>query len=81
MRLPRDVSGVDLANKLEKYGYRITRQTGSHLRLTTLTNGDHHITIPVHKELRIELLSSILSDIADHLGIDREELLEGLFGK
>ena len=35
MRLPRDLSGIELDVKLEKYGYQITRQTGSHMRLTT----------------------------------------------
>ena len=35
MRLPRDVSGTDLAKVLQAYGYRVTRQTGSHMRLTT----------------------------------------------
>lgn len=35
MRLPRDLSGVDLAKALSRYGYRVTRQTGSYLRLTT----------------------------------------------
>jgi predicted RNA binding protein YcfA (HicA-like mRNA interferase family) len=39
MRLPRDISGIDLATKLEIYGYQITRQTGSHFRLTTFENG------------------------------------------
>ena len=34
MKLPRDISGVELAKALERLGYRITRQTGSHLRLT-----------------------------------------------
>jgi predicted RNA binding protein YcfA (HicA-like mRNA interferase family) len=81
MRLPRDVSGNELAKKLEEYGYQITRQTGSHLRLTTLMNGEHHITIPVHKELRVGLLSTILDDIADHLGISRDDLTKALFGK
>ena len=52
MRLPRDVSGDGMAKKLEKYGYRITRQTGSHLRLTTLSDGERHITNSVDKELR-----------------------------
>ena len=32
MRLPRDVSGADLARRLERLGYRTTRQTGSHIR-------------------------------------------------
>ena len=81
MRLPRDVSGSELAKKLENYGYRVSRQTGSHLRLTTTVKGEHHITIPQHKDLRVGLLGSILSDIADHLGITREELIESLLGK
>ena len=45
MRLPRDVSGDDLAKALAALGYRVTRQTGSHLRLTTLERGEHHVTI------------------------------------
>ena len=81
MRLPRDISGSELARKLEKYGYRVTRQTGSHMRLTTIVKEEHHITIPQHKDLRIGLLSSILTDIADHLRVTREELTESLFGE
>jgi hypothetical protein len=37
MRLPRDVSGDSLAQALKAFGYTITRQSGSHLRLTTQT--------------------------------------------
>lgn len=48
MKLPRDLSGSDLAKRLNALGYQITRQTGSHLRLTTQENGEHHITIPRH---------------------------------
>jgi predicted RNA binding protein YcfA (HicA-like mRNA interferase family) len=32
MRLPRDVSGKQLAILLGRYGYEVTRQTGSHVR-------------------------------------------------
>jgi predicted RNA binding protein YcfA (HicA-like mRNA interferase family) len=81
MRLPRDISGNDLAKRLNKYGYQITRQTGSHLRLTTQLNGEHHITIPQHKDLRIGTLSAILADVAEHVGISRDELITDLFGK
>ena len=42
MRLPRDVGGMDLAKKLQRFGYQVTRQTGSHVRLTTQQNGEHH---------------------------------------
>ena len=47
MRLPRDVSGPALAAALAEFGYRVTRQTGSHMRLTTTERGEHHVTMPV----------------------------------
>ena len=31
---------------LKQYGYEITCQTGSHMRLTTMVGGEHHVTIP-----------------------------------
>jgi predicted RNA binding protein YcfA (HicA-like mRNA interferase family) len=80
MRLPRDIGGLDLAKRLEKYGYRITRQTGSHMRLSTQEKGEHHITIPQHKDLRVGTLHAILTDVADHLGMERDELVRTLFG-
>ena len=79
MRLPRDVGGRDLATRLERFGYSVTRQTGSHMRLTTLEGGEHHITIPRHDSLRAGTLSAILREVADHLGISREQLLRALF--
>jgi predicted RNA binding protein YcfA (HicA-like mRNA interferase family) len=80
MRLPRDLSGSDLAQALHKLGYSITRQTGSHLRLTTHEHGEHHLTIPQHTSLRIGTLSAILADVATHFEISRDALLERLFG-
>ncbi|OGO61105.1 MAG: hypothetical protein A2029_09635 [Chloroflexi bacterium RBG_19FT_COMBO_47_9] len=80
MRIPRDISGIELAKKLNKYGYTITRQTGSHLRLTTFQNGEHHITIPQHSDLRVGTLSAILTDLADHLSMSRDDLITDLFG-
>jgi predicted RNA binding protein YcfA (HicA-like mRNA interferase family) len=81
VRLPRDVSGEKLASLLKRYGYQITRQTGSHMRLTSTYRGDeHHITIPRHKNLRVGTLSGILSDVADYLQISKDELIRELFG-
>lgn len=80
MRLPRDLSGTELANLLRSYGYETTRQTGSHLRLTSSIKGrEHHITIPRHHQLRVGTLSAILGDVATYLDISRQELIEGLF--
>jgi predicted RNA binding protein YcfA (HicA-like mRNA interferase family) len=39
MRLPRDLTGKKFAKMVEVLGYRIERQTGSHIRLTTTKNG------------------------------------------
>jgi predicted RNA binding protein YcfA (HicA-like mRNA interferase family) len=79
MRLPRDLSGSDLAQSLSKLGYLITRQTGSHLRLTTHDHGEHHLTIPLHSPLRIGTLSAILADVSTHFKLTREQLLDKLF--
>ncbi len=75
MKLPRDVSGDELAKRIREFGYRITRQTGSHMRLTRSTEeGEYHITIPRHRNLKLGTLSSIMKDIAEHLGISQDEL-------
>lgn len=79
MRIPRDVGGDELARLLKRHGYEVTRQVGSHMRLTTKKGGEYHVTIPQHKPLRIGTLNSILKDVADHLKLSREELLESLF--
>ncbi len=79
MKLPRDLDGEKLAKLLRKYGYEVTRQTGSHMRLTTHLNGEHHITIPKHRPLKPGTLNSILKDVAEHLGMSKKELMEELF--
>ena len=80
MRLPRDVSATDLAQALRSLGYQVTRQTGSHLRLTTMERGEHHITIPQHSSLRVGTLAAILGNVAQHFELSREEIAARLFG-
>ena len=80
MKLPRDMGGEELAALLGRYGYKITRQTGSHMRLTSTSKGfEHHVTIPKHKPLRVGTLSSIVNEIAAYLEIERQKLAEELF--
>jgi len=81
MRIPRDVSGDELAGLLKRYGYEITRQVGSHIRLTTKEAGEHHVTIPQHKALRVGTLNNILRDVAEHFKVGRDELIRSLFEK
>ena len=80
MRIPRDISGQDLIKYLKPYGYIVTRQTGSHIRITTEQKGQHHITIPNHNPLKIGTLSSIISDISEHFDKTKDQLLKELFG-
>ena len=81
MKLPRDIGGEELAKLLKRYGYQVSRQTGSHIRLTSMIKGtEHHLTIPRHKSLKIGTLSGIVNDIATHLEMDKKSLLEELFG-
>ena len=79
MRIPRDLTGKDLIKTLVKLGYEVTRQSGSHIRLSTSRNGTHHITIPDHRPIKVGTLSGILGDIAAHHQMTREELLNLLF--
>jgi len=80
MKLPRDLCGAQLAKALARVGYSTTRQTGSHLRLTTASPSEHHVTIPVHDPLRVGTLAAILAAIATHQEISRDALLDRLFG-
>lgn len=80
MRLPRDLSGPELVRALSAVGYAVTRQTGSHIRLTTSMRGEHHVTVPNHAPLRVGTLATILAEVAGHLEVSRDELLRRLFG-
>ena len=82
MKFPRDLSGRVLAQLLRReFGYEITRQKGSHIRLTTEVGGTHHITLPDHDPFRIGTLSAILTEVAQHSGLTRREVEERLFDR
>ncbi len=80
MKIPRDLTGAELALLLRrKLFYEVTRQKGSHIRLTTQKPSEYHITIPNHDPIKIGTLSGILNDIAEHHGLNKEELMNLLF--
>jgi len=81
LKLPRDVSGAALASLLRRHEYEITRQTDSHLRLTSTAKGhEHHVTVPRNKDIRVGTLGSIISEVAAYLEVDKEEFARDLFG-
>jgi len=79
MKLSRNIDALQLIKALHKFGYESTRQSGSHIRLTTQQNGQHHISIPNHDPLKIGTLNAILTEVAQHLGISKQELIGKLF--
>lgn len=80
MKIPRDVSSDKIVQLLKKYEYKVTRQTGSHIRLTSnIKEIEHNITIPKQKGLKIGTLNNILNDISRYLEIDKESLIQNLF--
>lgn len=79
MKVPRDINGYDLIKYLRPLGYVVTRQSGSHIRLTTTQNGEHHITIPNHSPIKIGTLSAILTDIAQHFKKSKEDVIKKIF--
>jgi predicted RNA binding protein YcfA (HicA-like mRNA interferase family) len=79
-RLPRDLTGESLANALARLGYAVTRQTGSHIRLTTRERGEHHVTVPRHDPLRVGTLGGILGEVAAHFEASRDNIIGRLFG-
>lgn len=81
MKLSRDLTGKQLVKALEQMGYRMTRQTGSHARLSCEIAGRHHVTVPLHDPLRVGTLAAILADVAAHHKLTRDDLVFKLFGK
>lgn len=68
MRLPV-ISGKEMIKILYKeFGFRPIRQRGDHV---TITNDKVFVTVPLHRELDIGTLKSVLDDC----GISREEFL------
>jgi predicted RNA binding protein YcfA (HicA-like mRNA interferase family) len=73
-RRPRDINGMQLAKALGRVGYAVTRQSGSHIRLTLSAAPEHHVTIPAHQPLKL----GTLAEVCGRLQVDRDELLQRL---
>ena len=64
MKLPRGVSGDRLIRALERLGYVVIRQKGSHVRLRHSGPPVHMITVPLHDPLKAGTFHGILSEVA-----------------
>lgn len=76
MKLPRDLSGRHVADRLcRSWGYREVSQSGSHIILQTETPSHQRLPVPAHKTLKVGTLSAIARLVAKHKGVTREEVL------
>jgi predicted RNA binding protein YcfA (HicA-like mRNA interferase family) len=79
MRLPRNVSGQQLAAALcRHWNYVLVHQRGSHVILQTDDPSHHRVAVPAHDALRIGTLNNILRAIAEHKGASRDDILDTL---
>ena len=69
-RLPR-VSGAETVRALERLGFVVLRQKGSHI---ILRRGSIGCVVPNHREIKIGTLGGILKQA----GVSAEEFLESL---
>ena len=81
MKLPRDLSGSEVARLLERhYGYRMARTKGSHMTLETVVGGRiHHVTVPRHTDIRVGTLNAIIDDVAEFHFLTTREVRDKLF--
>jgi predicted RNA binding protein YcfA (HicA-like mRNA interferase family) len=80
MKLPRDVDAHSLIKALARLGYRPTRQTGSHIRLTCQQPTPHSLTIPNHSPIKPGTLSAILTEVSMQRRVEKSALIDELFG-
>lgn len=79
MKLPRDLSGEALAKHLiKRWNFTKIHQVGSHIILQTAQPKPHRIAIPAHNALKVGTLNAILSDVATHKGVKKDEILKDL---
>ncbi len=67
------ISGKELVNALEKAGFVVVRQKGSHVSLQKITTeGTYRTVVPLHNKLA----KGTLLDILHQTGLSKEELID-----
>lgn len=78
MKIPRDLEASRLIRVLQRLGYVVVRQSGSHIRMLHAGPPPHHLTVPNHGTLKVGLLQALLKEVAERQGIPLERLVEML---
>lgn len=69
MKLPRDVNGAQVARALQRLGFVVQRQTGSHL---ILRRESRTVVVPQHKPIKPGTLKGVI----EQAGLTVEEFVE-----
>jgi predicted RNA binding protein YcfA (HicA-like mRNA interferase family) len=78
MKAPHGVPADRLIRALERLGYEVIRQRGSHVRLRNEGPPVRTITVPLHNPLKTGTLHGILSEVAQMRSITVESIIEVL---
>ena len=79
MKIPRDVSGRDLADTLcRRWRYVRVHQVGSHIILETSEPTHQRIAIPDHDPVRLGTLISSSASSPEHKGVTRDAIIATL---
>ena len=76
MKLPRGVSADKLIRALERLGYAVIRQKGSHIRLFHEAAPTHSISVPLHDPLKIGTFHGILVEVAQAQSVSIQDILD-----
>jgi predicted RNA binding protein YcfA (HicA-like mRNA interferase family) len=71
VKLPRDVSGAEAVKALRRLGFTVTRQDGSHIRMS---KGNLRLTVPNHNPILPKTLQSMLRQAR----VSLEEFMDNL---
>jgi len=75
MKLPRGVPAERLIRALERLGYAVIRQKGSHIRLSHEAAPVHSISVPLHDPLKIGTFHGILVEVAQAQSVSIQDIL------
>ena len=76
MKLPRGVSAERLTRALERLGYAVIRQKGSHIRLFHEKAPTHSISVPLHNPLKIGTFHGFLVEVAQAQSVSIQKILD-----
>jgi predicted RNA binding protein YcfA (HicA-like mRNA interferase family) len=75
-KLPQ-ISGQELVRFLDKLGYHIVRQKGSHIRFRKTTGvGEYNITVLNHRVIAKGTLNDIITKVSLWNNINKDDLIK-----